>query len=256
MSMEERQEIVKRKKACSNCLMTGHNRKFPKYIKKCAWSGKKHVLLMCRGMTSEKPAKSRDEPPKSQSESNSANPWCHNEVFLQTLPVEMYNHGGERIVRVGLEAGSHLSYVLRQTIEELGYEKVGKKSIIHLLFGGVQTEAQEHNAYCIPLRGLDDSYAHNFVALDQDTICHSISGITRGSWIQELAQNGIRSNDVGQKNEPISILIGADIVGKLLTGRIQNLDRRATAIETRLGECFGSVEPRRIGNYRSHRDDN
>ena len=238
MSLEERQEISKQKNACFNCLKSGHSRKFCKYNHNCAWFSKKHVLLMCRGMITDKPSikKPGDEPMRNKtSESSLSNLSLNTEVFLQTLRVKMRNRGEERIVRAVLDIGSHRLYVLSRTAKELGYKEVGKQNIIHLLFGGEKTEPQEHKGYCIRLSSLNDSYACNFVALDQETICHSISGITRGPWIQELAQKGIQLTDVGRKNEPISILIGADIVGKLLTGRLQNLECGATAIETRLG---------------------
>lgn len=41
--------------------------------------------------------------------------------------------------------------------------------------------------------------------------------------------------DIGQGIQPIALLLGADIVGKLYTGKLHNLDSGITAVETRLG---------------------
>ncbi|XP_011858502.1 PREDICTED: uncharacterized protein LOC105556050 [Vollenhovia emeryi] len=237
MPMEERQNIVKQKNACFNCLKAGHSSRFCKYKQKCAWCGRKHVLLMCRGMTADRSTtkNAMDESAKKQEESSLTNLSFNEEIFLQTLQVKLRNRGRERIARVVLDTGSHRSYVLSRTAKEMDYEEVGQQNIIHLLFGGAKTEPQEHKGYRIRISSLDDSYACNFVALGQETICNDIPGIRRGPWIQELSHKGIKLTDVGQVNEPISILIGADIVGKLLTGKLQDLECGATAIETRLG---------------------
>ncbi|XP_024892962.1 uncharacterized protein LOC112468145 [Temnothorax curvispinosus] len=237
MSLEERQDIVKQKNACFNCLKTGHGRRFCRYNIKCAWCSKRHVLLMCRGITAEGSTKKNptEEPTKKQEESSLANLSLSTEIFLQTLRVKMRNQEKERVVRAVLDTGSHRSYVLDRTAKELDCEEIGQYNIVHLLFGGVKTKPQQHKGYRIRLSSLDGSYACNFEALGQETICQDILGIRRGPWVQELSHQGIRLTDVGQVNEPISILIGADIAGKLLTGKLQEIECGATAIETRLG---------------------
>lgn len=50
-----------------------------------------------------------------------------------------------------------------------------------------------------------------------------------------MTKNGVKLSDTDEKNEAISLLIGADIAGKLFTGKIIQLSRGVTAIETRLG---------------------
>lgn len=42
-------------------------------------------------------------------------------------------------------------------------------------------------------------------------------------------------SDTGEGEEPIALLIGADVAGKLFTGKILQLDRTVTAMETKLG---------------------
>lgn len=53
--------------------------------------------------------------------------------------------------------------------------------------------------------------------------------------MQELNREQIKLTDVDTKNEPIAVLIGADVCGKLLTGRRRELACGAVAIETLLG---------------------
>lgn len=50
-----------------------------------------------------------------------------------------------------------------------------------------------------------------------------------------MRANGINLTDLGNKNRPIDILIGADIAGKLMTGRKYDLRNGLTALETHLG---------------------
>lgn len=47
-------------------------------------------------------------------------------------------------------------------------------------------------------------------------------------------QKGIKSTDYGKRGKSITILIGADIFGKLLTGKVLNIDYGMTAIKTPL----------------------
>ena len=43
ISYESRQQVVKDKKVCFNCLKTGHSYKRCRYNQKCAWCGRKHT---------------------------------------------------------------------------------------------------------------------------------------------------------------------------------------------------------------------
>ncbi|XP_077263731.1 uncharacterized protein LOC143898261 [Temnothorax americanus] len=114
-----------------------HGRRFCRYNMKCAWCSKRHVLLMCRGITAERSTKKNptEKPTIKQKESSLAN----------------------------------LSLA-----KELDCEEIGQYNIVHLLFGGVKTKPQQHKGYRIRLSSLDGSYACNFVALGQETICQDI----------------------------------------------------------------------------------
>lgn len=238
LSFNERVEIVKKRNACFNCLRTGHNSRFCKLKQKCAWCGKRHVLLMCREMSGENSeiTNSTTELEKRESaESSLADLSLNTEVFLPTLRVRVHNGEKGRIVRAIVDTASHRSYILSALADEMNYEIESRHEVIHLLFGGSRSESVEHKAYRIRLRSIDDTFACNFIALDQVTICRVIPGIASGSWTRELENRGIKLTDIGKSSEPISILIGADVAGKWYTGRMMNLDCGTTAMETRLG---------------------
>ncbi|XP_077282626.1 uncharacterized protein LOC143908737 [Temnothorax americanus] len=212
MSYEERQKIVKEKSACFYCLKTGHSFKFCRYKEKCAWCGKKHVLLMCRNMTTSATSESHPgELVKTQEQANFAN------------------------ISLDCETGSHKSYVLDSHAEELGFEIVGEQEIVHMLFGSSKTKPQSHKGYRIHIQSLDGSFSCNFVALNHRIICQSVLSVGEGPWLQELQEQGIKLTDVDAKNEPIALLDGADVVGRLLTGRRRELKCGPVAMETLLG---------------------
>ena len=70
----------------------------------------------------------------------------------------------------------------------------------------------------IHLRSVTGDYACNFRVMNQDTICNGISSVRTDDWIGELKSNGIFLSDVSEKVEPIDLLIGADVAGKVCHG--------------------------------------
>ncbi|XP_018378084.1 PREDICTED: uncharacterized protein LOC108770847 [Trachymyrmex cornetzi] len=211
MSLEERQKIARNMNACFNCLKLGHSFRRCRYKESCPWCRRQHVLLMCRNISSNLKSKEPDEI-RSEIEDkvegqNLASLSKEPEVFLQTLRVCLVNAGVKLQVRALINTGSHYSYISERVAKKLRYEPMGKRTMIHLLFGGTQTRPQEHQYYNVHLRSLDGSCDYEFMAYQQDTIC-------------------------------------ADVAGKIYTGRIVNLKCGVTAIETRLGWTLLGRAPR------------
>lgn len=230
MSLAERTEVAKAKNACYYCLKTNHSCKFCRLKEKCPWCKRKHVLLMCREV-SIPPAIEKPKLTDHTLASLSTDP----EVFLQTLKVRIVHGNKEKIVRAIIDSGSHRSYISSQVAEFLGYEVLQRRTMIHSLFGGTLTQPQEHNVYQIHIISVDGSYACNFSACQQDTICQNIPKIRRGPWLEELQQKSVSLSDTGPGQQAIGLLIGADVAAKLYTGEIFNLDCGVTAIGTKLG---------------------
>lgn len=218
-------------------MIPNHNAQACKFNSKCQWCGKKHLILLCREiLNQEKPTKetSPEDSNKYNKEANLANASLVPEVFLQTVRVILKNGNKERIVRAIMDSGSQRSYFSKQVAEEMKYQLNCENQIVHLLFGGTRTKPQDHKGYLIHLKNLDNEYACNFLAFDQDIICHGISSIHNGLWIQELLKRNIILTNVGQSSDPIEILVGADVLGKLMTGKLHNLECGMTAVEARL----------------------
>ena len=94
MTYESRQQAVKDKKVCFNCLKTGHSYKRCRYNQKCAWCGRKHVLIMCREVQHKQAnlGQSRSEECEKGMEKVSLTTLLKNpEVFVQTLREKLRN---------------------------------------------------------------------------------------------------------------------------------------------------------------------
>ncbi|KAF6207540.1 hypothetical protein GE061_015987 [Apolygus lucorum] len=68
---------------------------------------------------------------------------------------------------------------------------------------------------------------------NEKTICQAIPGPPHGPWLCELKQRGIQLSDQGEG--PVDVLIGADVAGKIWTGRRIVLKCGLVAMETVLG---------------------
>jgi len=235
MTQDERHKISKEKNVCFCCLKTGHSYKFCRYKEKCPWCGKKHVLLMCRDMLSNNASENNRVEESTKIQLNLSNVSFSCEVFLQTLRVKLYSQGKERVVRAIFDTASHRSYVLEHHAKKMGFEIVGEQEVVHMLFGGSKSKPQVHKGYQIFVKTLDESYSCSFVALSQKEICQYVPSLSKGPWLQELQQEGIRLTDVDTRDEPVAVLIGADIAGKLLTGNRKELKSGPVALESLLG---------------------
>ncbi|GFR15062.1 uncharacterized protein TNCT_364291 [Trichonephila clavata] len=157
------------------------------------------------------------------------------EVFLQTLVVNIKGKKTRRKARVILDTGSQRSYIKKSTAEELGFEIQREEEFSHALFGGRKSETQRHNCYKIYLYSLDGKYSCSLDALDQDIICNDIASVRYGPWMRELKRKKIFITDFQNDSGPIEILLGADVVGKLFTGKREELMSGLVAMGTKLG---------------------
>ncbi|GFX71655.1 integrase catalytic domain-containing protein [Trichonephila clavipes] len=79
---------------------------------------------------------------------------------------------------------------------------------------------------------------------DHDVICNDISSAKNGSWIHELKTKNIFLTDIQENTGPIEVLLGADVAGKLITGRREELKTGLVALETKLGWTLMGKVPR------------
>ncbi|GBL72837.1 hypothetical protein AVEN_39305-1 [Araneus ventricosus] len=240
LTLEEKQKKVRDKNCCFACLLPGHSaRKCHKFLK-CSVCSKKHVTLMCDQLQAFKNTNQKKEEEKNPSgnDVNLSNVNPNPKVFLQTFKAKLLSSDKEKTVRVLCDTGSQKSYILKNIAEEMKYSVGRQETIKHSLFGGVSTKYVnlcKHNSYGIKLKQLNGNFTCNFEVLDQAVICENALPVSEGPWLDELKGLGVISTDTNVSSEPIQVFIGADIMGKLLTGKIKLLSSGLVAVETHLG---------------------
>ncbi|UYV61538.1 hypothetical protein LAZ67_1005212, partial [Cordylochernes scorpioides] len=156
------------------------------------------------------------------------------DVLLQTIMVKINGENKSKVVRAILDSGSQNSYILEQTASEVGLTMLGKKEVVHLLFGGVKSRPQQHKRYRIYISDVDSKYNCNFEVQECSTICSAMPSAQPAGWMTELRSKGI-DFDVYRPNAEIELLLGADVYAKLLTGKKIELESGPVALETKLG---------------------
>ncbi|KAF2890001.1 hypothetical protein ILUMI_16172, partial [Ignelater luminosus] len=143
--------------------------------------GKRHSILLCREILNKDNSlreTTSEDLNKHNKEANLANVSLMPEVCLQTIRVILKNDNKERVVRAIMDSGSQRSYISKQAAEEMEYQLHCENRVVQLLF--------------------DNEYACNFIAFNQDIICHGIPSINNEPWVHELVKRNIILTDVGQ----------------------------------------------------------
>ena len=241
MQFSELRDIVKRKNACFNCLNIGHSYQKCRVNLKCAWCSRKHVILMRPDVNR------RDSEPKGAEAKTLCNLATFDrdpEVLLQTLRVTLYNGEEKRNVRLIIDSGSQRSYITKEAATRIGYEPIAEQLLCYSLFGVESSGTVKNKKYVVHIGSLNNSYKCNFTALDERVICDDVPSINRGPWCSEMRDLNIKLTDVDVKDDAVSILLGADIAGKLLTGKRHVLQYGLVAVETYL--AYRWIETKRL----------
>jgi hypothetical protein len=141
--------------------------------------------------------------------------------------------GAHEKIRVLLDTGSQRSYIKKDVAQYMQYKPTGEEELIHGLCGGEMTRPRRHLCYTIQLQSLNNEYACNFEALDEEEICSHVPVLSPRPWLAELRDRGIEI--LLEEDSPIDVLIGADVYGRLLTGQREILQCGLVTIETHLG---------------------
>ncbi|GBN46179.1 hypothetical protein AVEN_237441-1 [Araneus ventricosus] len=133
------------------------------------------------------------------------------------------------------DLGSQKSYIRKEIASVLGLAPLWQKLLFHALFGGERINKELHNVYKIELGSLDGNFNCNFDVVDQDIICNDVPFVSYGPWIDELKSMNIQMFDIKDNLGPIDVLIGADVAGRLFTGKRRVLSSGLVAMESYLG---------------------
>ncbi|UYV72420.1 hypothetical protein LAZ67_9003051 [Cordylochernes scorpioides] len=244
MPFKDKRAKIYEKRCCLKCLKPGHLAKACKRTVQCNICAKGHYVLLCPDL----PCNRKEKTHVSEVvQSALANQQCTRDVTLMTLMVNIMGNNGYRRVRALLDPGSQKSYILESTALEVKLKPIGNVNIAHSLFGGTQTETKCHKVYtvalCSNLSELDT--LREFEFLGQDIICGEIPRTPKGAWLNELKGSRIWLSDLGRDSPKIELLIGSDIYGSLLSGRVKQLENGLTAIETHLGWTICGPSPKK-----------
>ncbi|GBL86680.1 hypothetical protein AVEN_194910-1 [Araneus ventricosus] len=141
------------------------------------------------------------------------------------------------------------SYISSDIAQRMNYEPISKVNLKQSFFGAIETDEVSYKNYVIELSNVDNSYKCKFEVLGQNRICSEIKQIPSGPWLKEFKMHGIKLTDLENStlkvDKEIKLLIGADVAGKLFTGKIIPLKSNLTVVHTRLGwtvlgKLFGS----------------
>ncbi|UYV83583.1 hypothetical protein LAZ67_23001537 [Cordylochernes scorpioides] len=248
MSLEARRKIIQEKQCCYSCLKPGHFSKYCRNVVKCVICSKKHRAILCPVSKGSQKSDGIEE----RSKNINASVYMSNQircqdVLLQTIMVKINGENKSKVVRAMLDSGSQNSYVLEQTASEVGLTMLGKKEVVHLLFGGVKSRPQQNKRYRIYISDVDSKYNCNFEVQDCSTICSAMPSAQPTEWMTELRSKGI-DLDVYRSNTEIELLLGADVYAKLLTGKKIELESGPVALETKLG---WTVSGKVLGNVQT-----
>ncbi|UYV63047.1 hypothetical protein LAZ67_2002938 [Cordylochernes scorpioides] len=244
MPFKDKRAKIYEKRCCLKCLKPGHLAKACKRTVQCNICTKGHYVLLCPDL----PCNQKENTHVSEVvQSALANQQCTRDVTLMTLMVNIMGNNGYRRVRALLDPGSQKSYILESTALEVKLRPVGNANIAHSLFGGTQTETKCHKVYKVALFSNQSELdtLREFEFLGQDIICGEIPRTPKGAWLSELKGSKIWLSDLGRDSPKIELLIGSDIYGSLLSGRVKQLENGLTAIETHLGWTICGPSPKK-----------
>ncbi|GBO11766.1 hypothetical protein AVEN_19164-1 [Araneus ventricosus] len=127
----------------------------------------------------------------------------------------------------------NLMAFLRQEVN--GEEIIKKETLSQGLFGGNQTPEAEHYRDTINVERIDGRFSCQVSVLDQPKICRTLPRVRNKHLLAELENHGIVLTDIGEETPPIRLLLGADVLGRILSGTIQfYVENKILKIRSRL----------------------
>ncbi|XP_055936869.1 uncharacterized protein LOC129966468 [Argiope bruennichi] len=237
LAYEDRKGQVMRKRCCLVCLKPGHIAKRCHSFVKCLICGRRHYALLCPDLRKDKiSSKSREVDEEQHStETLLTNLPSERKIYLKTITVRLRHKNKEVCVRALMDDGSHRSYIEKSLAAELNLSPSGTEVLSQGLFGGGISPSMEYGRFTVTVERMVRKYSTSMSLLDQPKICSTLPRISDRNLIAELASQGIKLTYVGQDTPPIRVLLGADVLGRILTGRVEILASGISAIETLLG---------------------
>ncbi|GFX74674.1 DUF1758 domain-containing protein [Trichonephila clavipes] len=158
-------------------------------------------------------------------------------VFLQALCVVVKLQGVKKRVRALIDSAIQNSYISERLVNQSAAQHLRTETVCHALFGGNQTDPKSHRVFSVEVSELRRMYTCNFEVLSERKVCglYIVPKINDQNILKELRLKNIHLTDSSCEEAKIDLLIGADVMERLLTGNVVTLHSGLTAIESKLG---------------------
>ncbi|GFG32571.1 hypothetical protein Cfor_09641, partial [Coptotermes formosanus] len=137
LTINERKDVLTKKKACTICLRKGHNYKICRaYNIRCLICGKRHSTTICYGQNL-LPKTMEATKEITTTTASSTHSWNSKNytTLLQTAVIQIEYKGKKLPIRALFDSGSQRSYIRKQIIEELNIPEADEQILTHSLFG-------------------------------------------------------------------------------------------------------------------------
>ncbi|GFU04706.1 integrase catalytic domain-containing protein [Nephila pilipes] len=134
-----------------------------------------------------------------------------------------------------IDNGSQKSYLTQRVIDHLNLKPVSKQTIVHGLFGGRETAPRKHFLYNVIIKSIDDSFSCQIKVLSENKICGYLPKVNDLQVLSEIKEKSILVPDLCNSVNEIDMLLGADVISVILSGRTIKLKSGLIAIGTTLG---------------------
>ncbi|KAF8783394.1 hypothetical protein HNY73_013559 [Argiope bruennichi] len=171
-------------------------------------------------------------------------PGCSNSSHVQmllmmgypkTICAETVGQGNKIRVRRILDSASSRSYVSDRVIKYLKLKPLRHEKVIYGLFGGKEIAPLEHGIYAIDINDLNGSFKLCSEVFSERKIYAFVPKVENQHILENLKINKIELSDAFCNEDEIDLLLGEDLIGKLLTGKGVQLNFGLAAIHTKLG---------------------
>ncbi|OXA41549.1 uncharacterized protein LOC110860058 [Folsomia candida] len=252
MSMDEKNEKIKEQRACFKCLKRNHVASKCKGKVKCFICEKPHHQVMCSHKQSkEEEAVTDGVKTMTNIQPTVAMKTSTNEdkvVLRGIMRVKVSGNKNQyREARLLIDSGSDISYIREEFAEELHLTPIGKK-VFTTVFGGGY-DVCERKQYNVKLEGLPAGKnmlkkTEEIPLFSARTICGDCAPIPVGPWIKDLLKLNVVLTDTYVDSHNIDILIGSNLIGRLVTGRMVKLNTSVIATETTIGWYLNGELPK------------
>lgn len=157
------------------------------------------------------------------------------EVILQTIVVRVCAEGSTTLARCLLDSGAQRSYITTSLARRLRLKSDQSKKVSHIVFGEVVTEPKTQKSYKVKVVSIGNNFQFPIEVMEQNQICGKIPLLTQEEIEELLYKENISLAHHEEAPTVIEMLLGADVLGKLLTGKIKETTSGLTAIQTYLG---------------------